>query len=341
MWTSGLCFLWHWTVDSDLEQCTPPPPCPITYCHRTAMLSPGAVLFFTLILMASSLGQRTRKPYGSTSPISTIQAQANFNAQQFAGTWLLVAVGSACRFLQEQGHRAEATTLHIAPQGAAMAASTFRKLDGICWQVRQLYGITGVPGRFLLQARTLPVSDSALNAFEERVRGANLTEDQIFFFPKYGFCETADQFHILNDNTYKREHRPLLHSFITLFKLRDNSEFQVTNSMTRGKHCSTWSYTLIPTNKPGQFTRDNRGSGPGADKENIQVIETDYVKFALVLSLRQASNQNITRVSLLGRDWKITHKTIDRFICLTKTQNLTKNNLLFPDLTGNGFVCRG
>lgn len=82
MWTSGLCFLWHWTVDSDLEQCTPPPPCPITYCHRTAMLSPGAVLFFTLILMASSLGQRTRKPYGSTSPISTIQAQANFNAQQ-------------------------------------------------------------------------------------------------------------------------------------------------------------------------------------------------------------------------------------------------------------------
>lgn len=42
------------------------------------------------------------------------------------------------------------------------------------------------------------------------------------------------------------------------------------------------------------------GSGPGADKENIQVIETDYIKFALVLSLRQTSSQNITRVSLLG-----------------------------------------
>lgn len=37
----------------------------------------------------------------------------------------------------------------------------------------------------------------------------------------------------LADNTYKREHRPLLHSFITLFELRDNSEFQVTNFMTR------------------------------------------------------------------------------------------------------------
>lgn len=40
--------------------------------------------------------------------------------------------------------------------------------------------------------------------------------------------------------------------------------------------------------------------GPGADKESIQVIETDYVNFALVLSLRQTSSQNITRVSLLG-----------------------------------------
>ncbi|XP_028628746.1 complement component C8 gamma chain isoform X1 [Grammomys surdaster] len=199
------------------------------------MLSPGAVLFFTLLLTASLLGQRTRKPYGSVSPISTIQAQASFNAQQFAGTWLLVAVGSACRFLREQGHRAEATALHAAPQGAAITVSTFRKLDGICWQIRQLFGITGVPGRFLLQApqargpvyvvvaetdyqsfailyleqarklsvklyaRSLPVSDSVLNVFEQRVRGANLTEDQIYFFPKYGFCETADQFHILNE----------------------------------------------------------------------------------------------------------------------------------------------
>lgn len=197
------------------------------------MLSPRAVLFFTLLLTAISLGQRARKPSRAPSPISTIQAQANFNVEQFAGTWLLVAVGSACRFLQEQGHRAEATTLHTTPQGAAMAVSTFRKLDGICWQIRQRFGDTGVPGRFLLQGargpvpvvvaetdyqnfavlyleqarrlsvklyvRSLPVSDSALNVFEQRVRGANLTEHQIFYFPKYGFCETADQFHTLNE----------------------------------------------------------------------------------------------------------------------------------------------
>lgn len=32
----------------------------------------------------------------------------------------------------------------------------------------------------------------------------------------------------------------------------------------------------------------------------MHVIETDYSKFALVLSLRQSSSQTIIRVSLLG-----------------------------------------
>uniref|UniRef100_A0AC11AMU1 Uncharacterized protein n=1 Tax=Ovis aries TaxID=9940 RepID=A0AC11AMU1_SHEEP len=196
---------------------------------------PRIAALLTLLLASSSLGQRARRPPRPPSPISTIQPKANFDAQQFAGTWLLVAVASPCRHLQEQGHRAEATTLHAVPQGSAMTVSTFRKLDGICWAVRQLYGDTGRPGRFLLQARgargpvdvvvgdtdyrgfavlyleqarqlsvklyvrSLPVGDSFLSAFEQRVQGANLTEDHTLFFPKYGFCEAADQFHTLDE----------------------------------------------------------------------------------------------------------------------------------------------
>ncbi|XP_059116286.1 epididymal-specific lipocalin-12 isoform X2 [Peromyscus eremicus] len=105
--------------------------------------------------------------------------------------------------------------------------------------------------------------------------------------------------HGLAGNAYKREHRALLNPYIALFELKDNSCFQVTNTMTRGKRCDTWSYTLIPATKPGEFTMENKGTG--TDREDVQVIETDYTNFALLLSLRTTSSQTITRVSLL--DW--------------------------------------
>ncbi|KAK1333932.1 hypothetical protein QTO34_004930 [Cnephaeus nilssonii] len=188
------------------------------------MLPPRTALLLTLVLAAGFLGLGARRPPQRPSPISAIQPKAGFDAQQFAGTWFLAAVASSCRFLQEQGHRAEATAVKVAPQGAAMAVNTFQKLDGICWQVRQLYRDTKVPGRFLLQARgargdvqvvvgetdyqsfailylerarrlsvklyvrSLPVDDSAVSTFEQSVQGANLTEDHILYFPKYGEC---------------------------------------------------------------------------------------------------------------------------------------------------------
>nr|KAF6269001.1 complement C8 gamma chain [Myotis myotis] len=205
------------------------------------MLPPRTALLWTLVLAAGFLGLGARRRPQRPSPISAIQPKAGFDAQQFAGTWFLVAVASSCRFLQEQGHRAEATAVKVAPQGAAMAVNTFQKLDGICWQVRQLYRDTKVPGRFLLRARgargdvhvvvgetdyqsfailyleraqrlsvklygalcptarSLPVDDLVVSKFEQSVQEANMTEDHILYFPKYGFCEAADQFHVLDE----------------------------------------------------------------------------------------------------------------------------------------------
>eukprot|EP00070_Physeter_catodon_P035813 XP_028342707.1 complement component C8 gamma chain isoform X1 [Physeter catodon] len=201
------------------------------------MLTPRTASLLTLLLAVGSLGQRAQRPPRPPSPISTVQPKANFDAQQFSGTWFLVAVASSCRSLQEQGHRAEATTLHVTPQGAAMAVSTFRKLprrprgggrgrrgDGLPRLRHPVPGAgaaavgeavrpaprapcppsphppSGRPGAPCVPhaARSLPVSESFLSVFEQRVQGANLTEDHTLFFPKYGFCEAADQFHVLD-----------------------------------------------------------------------------------------------------------------------------------------------
>nr|XP_031531989.1 uncharacterized protein LOC102537286 isoform X4 [Vicugna pacos]XP_031531990.1 uncharacterized protein LOC102537286 isoform X4 [Vicugna pacos] len=249
-----------------------------------------------------------------------------------------------------------------------MAVSTFRKLDGICWQVRQLYGDTGLPGRFLLQARgargavdvvvgetdygsfailylerarqlsvklyarSLPVRDSVLSVFEQRVQGTNLTEDHILFFPKYGFCEAADQFHILDGSTHRTVDRSLLSPFTATFELREDSRLEVSYAMIRGRRCVTWSYVLISETQPGKFSVDNSGV-PGGDPEEVQVYDTDYTTFALVLSRRQSSDQGILRIYLLCRMWAIQTEVLDKFVCLVRAQGLSDNNIVFPDLT--------
>lgn len=116
---------------------------------------------------------------------------------------------------------------------------------------------------------------------------------------------------------------------------------------------------------------------PGADPEEIQVTDTDYASFALLLSRRQSDLQSILRVSLLceplalarsvgvgggrrgqstcpprpwlkpgcaprppGRIWAIQTQLLDKFICLVRAQGLSDDNIVFPDLTGNGLLHR-
>ncbi|XP_054218750.1 epididymal-specific lipocalin-12 isoform X3 [Homo sapiens] len=61
----------------------------------------------------------------------------------------------------------------------------------------------------------------------------------------------------LAGNSFRPEHRALLNAFTATFELSDDGRFEVWNAMTRGQHCDTWSYVLIPAAQPGQFTVDH------------------------------------------------------------------------------------
>ncbi|KAB0381198.1 hypothetical protein FD755_008982 [Muntiacus reevesi] len=136
----------------------------------------------------------------------------------------------------------------------------------------------------------------------------------------------------LAGNTHTVADRSLLSPFTATFTLNKNHRLEVAYAMIRGQRCVTWSYTLISKSQPGMFSVDHSGE-PGADLEEIQVTDTDYASFALLLSRRQSDLQSILRVSLLCRIWAIQTQLLDKFICLVRAQGLSDDNIVFPDLT--------
>ncbi|XP_017588903.1 PREDICTED: complement component C8 gamma chain [Corvus brachyrhynchos] len=155
---------------------------------------------------------------------------------QLSGKWFLVGMASRCSYLAEHSHQLEATMVTVTVlDGQSLAISTFRKLDRMCWEIRQHYLPAQAPGRFLLKGRrksskvdvvvgeadpssftilyyqkghsisvklygrTSLVSDAVVDKFEQRVRAVGLSEDVTYYFPTYGFCDSADEFHILDE----------------------------------------------------------------------------------------------------------------------------------------------
>ncbi|XP_034986152.2 complement component C8 gamma chain isoform X3 [Zootoca vivipara] len=161
------------------------------------------VLLLPLLLAAPGAAQGPKKRPAPENPIDKIDVQANFDLGQFAGKWFLVGVASQCSYLSENSHRLEATNLVVSVGGpssqGSLLVSTFRPLDGVCWNIQQTYFPTKIPGRFLLKGRAIRVNDAVTAKFEQRVTGLGLNEDTTYYFPVYGFCDSADQFHILND----------------------------------------------------------------------------------------------------------------------------------------------
>ncbi|XP_041581167.1 epididymal-specific lipocalin-12 [Vulpes lagopus] len=137
----------------------------------------------------------------------------------------------------------------------------------------------------------------------------------------------------LAGSTHRRSDKFLLNSFTATFERNENSRLQVSYAMTRGHRCITWSYVLIPAAQPGRFSVDGAS---GANPEEVQVYDTDYNVFALMLFRRQSGGQSILRVNLLCRMWIIQTRVLDKFVCLVRALGLSDNNIVFPDLAGNG-----
>lgn len=175
---------------------------------------------------------------GVVAPRAVVCHSVPPGALQLAGRWFLVGMASRCGFLAEHSHRLEATAVAVTVtvgDRQSLDVSTFRKLDGMCWEIRQRYLPAQAHGRFLLKGRghgskvdvvvgetdhssyailyfqkgrsisvklygrSSRVSDAVIDKFEQHLRAVGLSEDVTYYFPAYGFCDTADEFHILDE----------------------------------------------------------------------------------------------------------------------------------------------
>ncbi|TFK00772.1 tripartite motif-containing protein 7-like [Platysternon megacephalum] len=185
------------------------------------MASAAPILLLVLLLASLAPGQRQRRPPALESVFEKIKIQENFDLQQFSGKWFLVGVASKCDYLREYNHQLEATTMAVsASEGKSLGISTFRKLDGVCWEIKQQYRSTKAKGRFLLKGRgsnvdvvvgetdyssyailyyqklrkisiklygrSIRVSDAIVGKFEQRITEMNMSEDFTYYFPTYG-----------------------------------------------------------------------------------------------------------------------------------------------------------
>ncbi|XP_014111839.1 PREDICTED: complement component C8 gamma chain isoform X2 [Pseudopodoces humilis] len=154
-------------------------------------------------LLLTARGQKAaqrRRPPPPQSALEKVVAQEGLSLHQLSGKWFLVSMASQCSYLLEHSHQLEATTVTITIlDGQSLAISTFRKLDKMCWEIRQHYLPAQAPGHFLLKGRTSLVSDAIMDKFEQHIRAVGLSEDVTYYFPTYGFCDSADEFHILDE----------------------------------------------------------------------------------------------------------------------------------------------
>lgn len=134
----------------------------------------------------------------------------------------------------------------------------------------------------------------------------------------------------LAGSSYRKVDRSLLSPFIATFEPKGSSRLKASYAMMRHQRCVTWSYMLTPMTQPGKFSVDGSGV-PGAE---LQVQDTNYSTFALVLFRGQSGGWLDLRVNLLCRAWEIQAQVLDRFVCLVRAKGLSKDNVVFPDLTG-------
>nr|4GH7_A Chain A, Neutrophil gelatinase-associated lipocalin [Homo sapiens]4GH7_C Chain C, Neutrophil gelatinase-associated lipocalin [Homo sapiens] len=116
----------------------------------------------------------------------------------------------------------------------------------------------------------------------------------------------------------------------TIYELKEDKSYNVTNVRFVHKKCNYRIWTFVPGSQPGEFTLGNIKSWPGLTSWLVRVVSTNYNQHAMVFFKRVYQNRELFEITLYGRTKELTNELKENFIRFSKSLGLPENHIVFP-----------
>ncbi|XP_037654323.1 prostaglandin-H2 D-isomerase isoform X2 [Choloepus didactylus] len=132
---------------------------------------------------------------------------------------------------------------------------------------------------------------------------------------------------LASNSTWFREKKAVLS--VCKFVAAPNADggLNLTSTFLRNNQCETRSLLLQPSGTPGRYSYTSPHRGTVHD---VVVVETDYSRFALLLTVHTKGPDHDLLASLYSRTQDPSAEVREKFSRFAKAQGLTEDTIVFP-----------
>nr|6SUA_A Chain A, Neutrophil gelatinase-associated lipocalin [Homo sapiens]6SUA_C Chain C, Neutrophil gelatinase-associated lipocalin [Homo sapiens] len=134
----------------------------------------------------------------------------------------------------------------------------------------------------------------------------------------------------LAGNGNLREDKDPLKMYATIYELKEDKSYNVTDVLFIDKKCHYLINTFVPGSQPGEFTLGSIKSTLGSTSRLVRVVSTNYNQHAMVFFKWVHQNREWFYITLYGRTKELTSELKENFIRFSKSLGLPENHIVFP-----------
>nr|6GQZ_A Chain A, Neutrophil gelatinase-associated lipocalin [Homo sapiens]6GQZ_B Chain B, Neutrophil gelatinase-associated lipocalin [Homo sapiens]6GR0_A Chain A, Neutrophil gelatinase-associated lipocalin [Homo sapiens]6GR0_B Chain B, Neutrophil gelatinase-associated lipocalin [Homo sapiens]6GR0_C Chain C, Neutrophil gelatinase-associated lipocalin [Homo sapiens] len=132
------------------------------------------------------------------------------------------------------------------------------------------------------------------------------------------------------ENIQQREDKDPPKMIATIYELKEDKSYNVTNVASNWEKCTYRIKTFVPGSQPGEFTLGEIKSRPGMTSYLVRVVSTNYNQHAMVFFKTVVQNREKFWITLYGRTKELTSELKENFIRFSKSLGLPENHIVFP-----------